>query len=73
MMNKCTVNLAVEDEFGKRDMIPQRGWEDQFNPEDDDVDEDESGGDDDEFAAEKKTKRKKRKVIKKREVLSTEL
>jgi sulfatase modifying factor 1 len=64
--------LAVEDEFGRRDMIPQRGWEDQFTPDDDDDvdDEDESG--DDQFVAEK-TKRKKRKVIKKREVLSSEL
>lgn len=68
--------LAVEDEFGRRDMIPQRGWEDQFNPDDDDDmednEEDESGGDD-EFEAAEKTNRKKRKVIKKREVLSTEL
>jgi sulfatase modifying factor 1 len=64
--------LAVEDEFGRRDMIPQRGWEDQFNPDADDDDEEEDESGDDEFVAEK-TKRKKRKVIKKREVLSTEL
>jgi formylglycine-generating enzyme len=25
--------LAIEDEFGHRDMIPQRGWEDQFHKE----------------------------------------
>jgi sulfatase modifying factor 1 len=64
--------LAVEDEFGKRDMIPQRGWEDQFNPDDDDDDEDETA-DNDEFVASEKTKPRKRKVIKKREVISTEL
>lgn len=58
--------LAMEDEFGRRDMIPQRGWEDQFNPDDDDDD------DDDEIASTQR-KLKKRKVVKKREVLSTEL
>jgi len=57
--------LAVEDSFGRRDMIPQQGWEDQFDPDDEDVNDDE-----DEFAV---PKRKKRKVIKKRERLSTEL
>jgi sulfatase modifying factor 1 len=59
--------LGIEDEFGRLDMVPQRGWEDQFNPDEDDDDVDE-----DELPPEQR-KPKKRKVVKKREVLSTEL
>eukprot|EP00978_Attheya_sp_CCMP212_P013173 scaffold33047_cov61-Attheya_sp.AAC.1 len=54
--------LAVEDQFGKRDMIPQRGWEDQFEVEDEDGDE---------FEVE--TPRKKRKVVKPHSHRSNEL
>jgi len=60
--------LAIEDEFGKRDVIPQSNWEDQFTWEDD---EDGEENDDDEF--ERPPKRKKRKVVKVRERRSDEL
>ena len=62
--------LAVEDQFGRRDMIPQRGWEDHFKVEDED---------DDEFGEESLPEvqrgrdAKKRRVVKKRERLSNEL
>lgn len=59
--------LSVEDQFGKRDMIPQKGWEDQFV-----TDEEEDQDNDDEFQ-EIVPERKKKKVIKKHEVISTEL
>lgn len=49
--------LAVEDEFGRRDMAPQRGWEDLFNPE---LEEDEFG-------------RKRKRVVKRAERYSDEL
>jgi formylglycine-generating enzyme required for sulfatase activity len=49
--------LAVEDEFGKRDMVPQRDWEDLFRPE---LEEDEFG-------------RKRKRVVKRVERLSDEL
>jgi sulfatase modifying factor 1 len=62
-------NLAIEDEFGKRDMIPQQGWEDiALDDEDDFFEEDE---DEDEDSPEER--RKKKKVIKKRERYSNEL
>lgn len=51
--------LTIEDEFGRRDMVPERGWEDQFGPHLLDEDEEET--------------RKRRKVIKRVERLSTEL
>ena len=54
--------MAVEDQFGKRDVIPQKGWEDQYSTTTDDDDEDAPP-----------TKRKKKKVVLKRETLSTEL
>lgn len=52
--------LAVEDEFGKQHHMPQRGWEDQFDPDEDEFDEEGE-------------KLKKRKVVKPRERISTEL
>lgn len=64
--------LAIEDQFGKRDMIPQRGWEDQFV-------EDELEGDpwlDDEendASSDESSRSTKKKVIKRRERISTEL
>jgi formylglycine-generating enzyme required for sulfatase activity len=62
--------LAIEDQYGRRDMIPQREWEDQFRPDDDDdVDEDELPTAD----GEPVKKRKKKKVVYKRERLQTEL
>jgi hypothetical protein len=63
--------LAVEDEFGRRDMIPQRGWEDKFQVlEDRDG---ENGNDNDDQAEADSNMRKRRKVIKKVERISTEL
>jgi sulfatase modifying factor 1 len=56
--------LAMEDQYGKRDMIPQTGWEDQVLSEEDE--------DDDEEIMEEPT-RKKKKVIKPRERYSNEL
>ena len=58
--------LAVEDRFGRRDQVPMRGWEDQFEVIHDDEDEEEGW---DEW----RTKPLKKKVIKKRERLMTEL
>jgi formylglycine-generating enzyme required for sulfatase activity len=61
--------LAIEDQFGKRDMIPQRGWEDQFA--------EEELGDpwlsDDESSSDESSSVKKKKIIKRRERLSNEL
>ena len=56
--------LAVEDQFGKRDTIPQMGWEDQNSYAED--------GDDD-LITNSDTKRKKKRVIKRRELYSNEL
>ncbi len=58
--------LAVEHEFGRRDMIPQKGWEDMFRVEDDD---------DDEAVATKAeaARLKKKKVVKRRERVLNEL
>jgi len=55
--------LAIEDEFGKKHMAPQRGWEDQFVVEDED---------DDEFEPAQE-KRKRRKVVRERTRISSEL
>lgn len=63
--------LAIEDQFGKRDMVPQKGWEDQFAIEEDD-DEFSVRIDDEEATAPKSTKKKK-KVVKPRTRISTEL
>lgn len=58
--------LAVEDQFGKRDVLPQMGWEDQnvydFGDEEDDEDEDPYNN-----------QIKKKRVVKKRERYSNEL
>ena len=59
--------LAIEDQYGKRDMIPQRGWEDQFE-----VDQDEEEVNDEDALWGEET-RKKKKVIHKRERYSNEL
>lgn len=59
--------LAIEDEFGKQHMVPQKGWEDQHVV----YDEDEFDIDDDEFI--NPTPKKKRKVVKQRTRRSNEL
>lgn len=56
--------LAIEDQFGRRDQLPMRGWEDQFEIIHDSDDEE------DELEEDKPLKRK---VIKKRERIMTEL
>jgi len=61
--------LAIEDQFGKRDMIPQRGWEDQFLSDEGEID---PWVDDDENA-ESIPSIKRKKVVRKRERISTEL
>ena len=58
--------LAIEDQFGKRDLIPQRGWEDQIDYQDEDyedIDED----------IDVPKQKKKKKFIYKRERYSNEL
>ena len=60
--------LAIEDKLGKRQMIPQRGWEDQVIHEDEDVWDD--AGDDDDVET---PQRVMKKVIKPRERYSNEL
>eukprot|EP00934_Nitzschia_sp_Nitz4_P005003 Nitzschia sp. Nitz4//scaffold167_size49223//25088//26515//NITZ4_007036-RA/size49223-processed-gene-0.23-mRNA-1//1//CDS//3329538278//4993//frame0 len=65
--------LGVEDQFGKRDMIPQRGWEDRFVVVDESTDDEDE---DDEVLLDEDIDRRtlqKRKVIKPRERLSNEL
>lgn len=59
--------LAVEDQFGRRDFIPQMGWEDQPHYGDNEDD------DDDEDLYNNALTRKKRRIIKKRERYSNEL
>ena len=56
--------LAIEDEFGKRDYVPKKGWED-FAYDDSD--------EDDEFAADNESKLKKKKVVTRHERFATEL
>jgi len=59
--------LAIEDQFGHRDYIPQRGWEDKYDPKaffEGDEDEEEGG---------RSTSLKRKKVVKRVERLSTEL
>ncbi len=56
--------LAIEDEFGKQHMIPQRNWEDQFVVPEDEDEEDEFDG---------APKLKKKKVIMPRTTISNEL
>lgn len=66
--------LAIEDQFGKRDMIPQRGWEDQFVVvEDYDYNEENDDDDDDNSISTSRSSVKKKKVIKPRERISSEL
>lgn len=61
--------LAIEDQFGKRDIIPQKGWEDQYIFHDEEDDEE----DDDDELYEDEPIRKRKKVIKVRERYSNEL
>lgn len=63
--------LAVEDQYGRQDHVPQPGWEDQFEGWDDE--DEEVTITDDEFGAERKSKRKKKKVVKPRSTISNEL
>lgn len=61
--------LAIEDQFGKRDMIPQRGWEDQFVVvEDYDYNEENDDDDDDNSISTSRSSVKKKKVIKQENV-----
>lgn len=64
--------LAIEDQFGKRDMIPQMGWEDRFDHSYDGDDNEREDLTDDELLKLDSEIRKKR-VIKKRERFSNEL
>ena len=57
--------LAVEDQFGKRDFVPQKGWEDQYEIYLNDEEYEEKFGTEDQP--------KKRRVVKKRERYSNEL
>jgi len=61
--------LAVEDQFGKQDMIPQPGWEDQLSFDDG------NEGEEDEDDADNlyNNQLKKRRIVKKRERYSNEL
>lgn len=64
--------LSIEDEFGKHDLIPQMGWEDQFyGNDDDDVSNDKEIDDDEIMKID--SEKKKRRVVKKRERYSNEL
>ncbi|KAL7577798.1 hypothetical protein ACA910_010553 [Epithemia clementina (nom. ined.)] len=62
--------LTVEDKFGRRDQIRQRGWEDRFLPEND---EDDNNDNDDKLVDEEQPKRIKKKVVAPRERYSDEL
>lgn len=59
--------LTIEDQFGHRDTVPQRGWEDQFHRQFMDNDDDEFEEDDERPSI------KRKKVTKRRERISTEL
>jgi formylglycine-generating enzyme len=61
--------LAVEDEFGKQDMLPLQGWEDQHFWDEEETEE----LDDDAIMNMPQQDRKKKKVVKKRERFSNEL
>ena len=61
--------LAVEDQFGKQDMIPQPGWEDQLSFDDGNEDEEDEDDADNLY----NNQLKKRRVVKKRERYSNEL
>ena len=63
--------LAIEDEFGRRDMIPQPGWEDQFLRDEDE--EDPWLDEDEDMNVDTSPSIKKKKVVKRRERISTEL
>lgn len=67
--------LAVEDEFGKRDVLPQQGWEDQFwlDEDEDEVPEETQNDVEYKWEDEPQTGRQKRKVVKRREAFSNEL
>jgi formylglycine-generating enzyme len=65
--------LAVEDKFGKRDIIPQKGWEDQVGIYDDEDEEENELEDWDYDTDDLAPRRQKRKVIKPRERYSNEL
>ena len=67
-------HLSVEDQFGKRDAIPQMGWEDQHYDNDyDDDDDDEEEDMDDDAMMNIGVEKKKKRVLKKRERYSNEL
>ncbi|KAG7343026.1 sulfatase-modifying factor [Nitzschia inconspicua] len=61
--------LAVEDQFGRRDTLPIQGWEDQHSWDN----EDEEELDDEPMINMQRQERKKKKVVKKRELFSNEL
>jgi len=63
-------SLSIEDEFGKQNAVPQKGWEDMFWVEEEDL---ENLNDDIESNNDSRPKRKKRKVEKIRTRLSNEL
>ena len=65
--------LTVQDQFGKRDQIRQRGWEDLFVPNDDDENDDEDEEDDENEDNSPQFRRQKRKVVVPRERYSDEL
>eukprot|EP00536_Pseudo-nitzschia_multiseries_P014255 jgi/Psemu1/214198/e_gw1.678.35.1 len=64
--------LAIEDQFGKRDAIPQRGWEDQHQYVDDNDEDDDNNNDNDPDTL-YNNQLKKRRVVKRRERYSNEL
>jgi hypothetical protein len=66
-------HLSVEDQFGKRDAIPQMGWEDQHYDDDYDDDEEEEEDMDDDAIMNIGVEKKKKKVLRKRERYSNEL
>jgi formylglycine-generating enzyme len=60
-----TASLAMEDQYGKKHMIPEKGWEDQFDPHADHIITEHDG--------DMERKRVKKKVVKRSERISTEL
>lgn len=65
--------LTIEDQYGRRDMIPQRGWEDHFRVDDDQENDDEFADEDSLPEVKKQPMAVKKKVVKRRERLSNEL